>query len=142
MTPRALYQSLRHSRLVQSFLVGCVALVVQTSIFEILAVLLQVSSPSTAVLLGAEGGVLTNFYINNKYTFSDRQHQISKLSRLIRFHLVVSGSVFIQWLLVYLVEQTTESLLLIHVAYFTGLGIGFIWNYTLYNIIVWRRIDT
>lgn len=141
MTPRVLFQSLRHSRVVQSFFVGCIALVVQTSIFEVLAVLLHLSTPSTAVLLGAEGGVLTNFYINNAYTFADRQHHISKLSRLIRFHLVVSGSVFIQWLLVYLVEKSTDSFLLIHIAYFTGLGIGFIWNYTLYKLVVWRHTN-
>jgi putative flippase GtrA len=138
---RHFYHSLRQSRLVQSFLVGCIALIVQTSLFEVLAVLLRVCSPSTAVLLGAEGGVLTNYYINNAYTFSDRQHQISRLSRIVRFHLVVSGSVFIQWLLVYLVEKSTSSLLLIHVAYFTGLGIGFVWNYTLYKLVVWQHIN-
>ena len=134
-------QKMAHSRLVRSLLVGGVAVVVQTTIFEILGVLLHIVSASTAVLIGAEAGILTNFYLNNRFSFNDRKHDISLLSRLARFHLVVSGSVLLQWLLVHTTERQTDNYLIIHAAYATGITLGFVWNYTLYLLFVWRHSD-
>ncbi|MEK7144808.1 MAG: GtrA family protein [Patescibacteria group bacterium] len=126
-------------RLVRSLLVGVVAIVVQTIAFEILGPLLQIFSLSTAVVVAAETGILTNFYLNNRFSFHDRRHNISLVSRLVRFHLVVSGSVFLQWLFVFIAEHQTSNLVLIHAAYAAGIVLGFVWNYTLYLLFVWRK---
>jgi len=134
-----LSKKMMDSRLVRSLLVGAIAVVVQTTVFEILGVFLHIVSPSTAVLFGAETGVLTNFYFNNRFSFHDRKHEISYFSRLARFHLVVSGSVILQWLFVFLAEQQTSSLFYIHAAYAGGIVLGFIWNYTFYLLFVWRQ---
>lgn len=128
-----------NSRLVRTLSVGVAALIVQTALFEVLGVYLHVFSLSTTVLVGAEAAVLTNFYLNNRFSFGDRQHNISLLSRLLRFHLVVSGSILLQWLFVFLAEHQTNNLVIIHAAYAAGLVLGFFWNYTLYLLFVWRQ---
>ena len=132
------FKLVMHTRLVRTLSVGVVAVIVQTAVFEVLGVYLQVVALSTAVLIGAEVAILTNFYLNNRFSFSDRRHDISLLSRLLRFHLVVSGSIFLQWLFVFIAEHQTSSYLVIHVAYATGIVLGFAWNYTCYLLFVWK----
>jgi len=139
MDPRARTRAFLNSRFVHVFVIGGVGVVVQTVVFEILGIFLRIVSPSTAAVLGAEIGVLTNFYLNNRYSFHDRQHDISLLSRLARFHLVVSGSLFLQWLFVFIIERQTDSLLAIHAEYVVGIILGFVWNYTFYLLFVWRN---
>lgn len=133
------WKKLADSRLVRALAVGVVAVIVQTLVFETIAIFFQLVSPSTAVIIGAETGILTNFYLNNRFSFHDRRHDISLLSRLVRFHLVVSGSVFLQWLFVFIAERQTENYLIIHGVYAAGIILGFAWNYTLYLLVVWRR---
>lgn len=125
-------------RLVRTLAVGVVAVITQTVVFEIVGIYLHLFSPSTAVIIGAEAGILTNFYLNNRFSFHDRQDDTSLLSRLVRFHLVVSGSVFLQWLFVFIAEHQTNSYLIIHAAYAAGIIVGFAWNYTLYLLFVWK----
>ena len=139
MDPRAWARVFLNSRFVRVFVIGGIGVLVQTALFEILAVYLRLFSPSTAVVLGAEVGILTNFYLNNRFSFHDRQHNLSLISRVVRFHLVVSGSVLIQWLSVFITERQTSNLLFIHAAYFAGIVLGFAWNYTLYLLFVWRH---
>ncbi len=129
---------LANLRLIRTIAVGAVAVTAQTIVFEILGIYLQLVSPSTAVLIGAEVGILTNFYLNNRFSFHDRQHKISLLSRLMRFHLVLSGAVLLQWLFVFTAEYYGNSLLYIHIAYVAGIILGFAWNYTFYLLFVWR----
>ena len=127
------------SRFLRVFTVGGIGVAGQTVVFEILSIFLHIVSPSTAAVLGAEVGVLTNFYLNNRFSFHDRRRAIALHSRLLRFHLVVSGSLILQWLSVFIAEHQTSSLLLIHGAYATGIIIGFVWNYTFYLLFVWRH---
>ncbi|MDO8518318.1 MAG: GtrA family protein [bacterium] len=129
------------SRLVRTIMVGAVAVVVQTIMFETLGVYLKLFALSTSAVIGAEVAILTNFYLNNRFSFHDRQHNISLFWRLLRFHLVVSGSVFLQWLFVFTAEHATQNLLFIHGAYAAGIIIGFFWNYTWYKLFVWRQHD-
>ena len=135
-----LFLLLWRSRPLRVAMMGAVGVVVQTIGFETLGIWLHLVRPSTAVLIGAEMGVVTSFFLNNHYSFSDRPHG-SLLSRLLRFHLVVSGSLFIQWVSVYTTELWTSSWLILHAAYVTGILLGFISNYTGYRLWVWRHHD-
>jgi len=129
-------------RIVHTISVGAVAVVAQTAVFETLGIFLHLVSPSTAVIIGAEAGVLTNFYLNNRFSFRDRHHDISLFSRFFRFHLVVSGSVILQWLFVFIAEHQTSSYLILHGAYLAGLILGFVWNYTFYLLFVWKQPES
>ena len=128
-----------HSRIARTLAVGFAAVIVQTTVFEILGGYLHIVSFSTATLIGAECGVLTNFFLNNRISFHDRKAEGVTLRRLGRFHLIVAGSIAIQWLFVFTAESTGQNILMVHVAYASGIVLGFIWNYNWYRLWVWRH---
>lgn len=125
------------SRLFRTASVGVVGVGVQTAVFEIIGVYLQLVSLSTAALIGSEFGILSNFILNNYFSF--QEHQRPSMMRLAKFHLVVLGSVFLQWLFVFVAERMTHDLFIIHVAYGAGILLGFIWNYNWYRLWVWKK---
>lgn len=117
---------------------GAAGAIVQVLVFEILSIWLGFVRPSTALVIGAEFGILTNFSIANRYVFGGaRAGRI--LVRLARFHIVVSGSLVIQWACVRLAETMTGDWLLLHAAYAAGVLLGFAFNYTGYKLWVWRH---
>ncbi len=136
---REIILHLYNSRLARTLFVGAIAVTVQTAVFEVVAIWLGLVSPSTGTIIGAEAGILTNFFLNNKLSFHDRRADGVTLHRIFRFHLVVSGSVFIQWLFVFIAENVGASLFTIHVAYASGIVLGFVWNYNWYRLWVWRH---
>lgn len=130
-------QRLYTSRLFRTASVGVVGVGIQTAVFEIIGVYLQLVSLSTAALIGSEFGILSNFILNNYFSF--HEHQRPNVTRLAKFHLVVLGSVFLQWLFVFVAERMTHDLFIIHVAYGAGILLGFIWNYNWYRLWVWKK---
>ena len=135
----ALTKRLFKMRIVRALAVGVVAVTAQTIVFELLGIYLQVLAPSLATVVGAEFGILTNFYLNNRFSFQDRQHQTSLLRRILKFHLVVSGSVAIQFLSVFTAEHLTQNLVIIQGAYAASIVVGFAWNYTWYKLWIWKH---
>ena len=131
-------KTLLKKRIVQALMVGVVAVSVQTVIFELLGVVFRLTAISTATVIGAEFGVLTNFYLNNRFSFGDRTGG-NLVHRLFRFHIVVSGSVFIQWISLFVAERLTQDLAILHVVYVASIIVGFIWNYSWYKIWVWKH---
>jgi dolichol-phosphate mannosyltransferase len=131
-------QTMLKSRFLRVATIGFVGMSVQTMIFEILWIWLGVLRPSLATLVGAELGILTNFLLNNRYSFNDRAHA-PLLLRLVRFHTVVSGSLVIQWIFVFTAESFTQNIWTIHMAYAAGIVIGFLCNYTGYRLWVWKH---
>ncbi len=113
---------------------------VQTGIFEVLGVWLELLRPSSASLIGAEAGVLTSFILNNRYSFGGHSHT-PLISRLVRYHIVVSGSLAIQWFCLFITEQGSYGWIAIHGAYIAGILLGFVVNYTGYRLWVWRHHD-
>ena len=125
-------------RIVRALTVGVVAVSVQTIVFELVGVIFKLTSVSSATVIGAEFGILTNFFLNNKFSFGDRK--VSGLaSRIGKFHLVVSGAVFIQWLSLFIAERVTTDLLILHVVYASSIIVSFAWNYTWYKVWVWKQ---
>ena len=133
-----LYRRLRYSRIMRVAFFGGMGVIVQTIIFETLGIWLGLLRPSLATLLGAEFGIITNFFLNNRFSFNDRTHAPLPM-RLLRFHAVVSGSLFIQWLCVFTAESLTSNTWVIHGAYAGGILLGFASNYTGYRLWVWKH---
>lgn len=125
-------------RLARALTVGVIAVSVQTVVFEVIGVILELTSVSTATVIGAEFGILTNFYLNNRFSFGDRVTG-RLIARITKFHMVVSGSVFIQWFSLFVAERMTTNLLLLHAVYATSIVVGFVWNYTWYKVWVWKH---
>ena len=138
---KTLFDILKKSRLARVALFGAAGVAGQTIVFEVLGIWLGLLRPSLATLAGAELGVIINFLLNNRYSFNDRLHA-PVWSRLLRFHIVVSGSLFIQWLFVFVAESYTADFWVINGAYVAGILLGFISNYTWYTLWVWKHHDT
>src|SRR4051812_34153754 len=116
-------KKLHDSRFIRVAFFGGVGVIVQTAVFELLGIWLAIIRPSLATLLGAECGVITSFILNNAFSFADRNHG-TLYGRIIRYHAVVSGSLFIQWLSVFIAESLHGGVVLLHGAYISGIIIG------------------
>lgn len=124
--------------------------------------------PSLAGPLGAELAVVSNFVLNNFWTFSDRK--ITSWSvlpgKFLEFNLLAFGSVLIQFLFlkigekIFTVDKFKQPLLtavplfnftprlkkilminklsLYFVFYIAGVGVGLIWNYAVYTFVIWK----
>jgi putative flippase GtrA len=114
---------------------GGAGVLAQTAVFEI-GIWVLLLRPSVATLIGAECGILTSFILNNRFSFAKHHHPV--IHRLLRYHLVVSGSLFIQWLSVFVAESLTHNIWIIHGAYMVGIIVGFFFNYTGYRLFVWH----
>ena len=103
-----------------------------------------------AAMIGGEVAILSNFFINNMWTFGDTKdikEQGSFLKRIITFNLASLGSIFIQGGVVFLaVKGLGETLILFGYAIPTSLvvlvpTIFFLvipLNYFIYNKIIWK----
>jgi dolichol-phosphate mannosyltransferase len=124
-------------RLLRVVGVGAIGFLIQTIFFEILGVYLKVVSPGIAVLIGAEFAILSNFFLNQKFSFGNRPTTSIK-SKLIKFHIVSLASVVTQWACVsvaeYFVPTTSVAFQLFYVF---GVALGFAMNYIGYAFWVW-----
>lgn len=109
------------------------------------------SDRGLAVILGAEMAILSNYTLNNIWTFKDRKIKgvLAHLSKFAQFNLGSVGSVVIQ----YLTMQAAVALLGVFTVFSlfgisimsddfylaAGVLIGMIWNFTVYNKVIWRK---
>lgn len=126
------------SRIFRVGIIGITGLAIQTSVFELLGIYLKLIPPSSAVIVGGEVSILCIFFLNQRFAFGDKKESGSMIARLLKFHLVIAGSLFLQWLLTFIAEHLTDNVLIIHAAYLCGVGLGFITNYLGYSLFVFR----
>ena len=132
-------RSLSSWRLLRVVLIGGIGLLIQTVFFEIVGVWLKLLQPSTAVLVGAEFAILSNFFLNQKFAFADSNSTSNKW-KLLKFHLVSLTSVLFQWFFVFTAEQVfPHSALFIQLFYLIGVVAGLFSNYIGYYFWVWQR---
>lgn len=103
-----------------------------------------------AVAIGAESAIISNFLLNNFWTFSDTgklKERGSILQRLLRFNFASFGAILIQFISYYLAEIVfgseilffdyklpTRIVILIPVIVFLVIPL----NYFIYNRLIWR----
>lgn len=127
-------------RVMRVGIIGGIGFLIQTAIFETLGVYLQLVPLSVAVVIGAEIAITTGFFLNQRFSFSDRVHHIKRVPfQFVQYHLVALGSVFIQWLFVFTAEHLTQNLFIIHAVYMSGILVGFAWTYNGYRLWVWKH---
>jgi len=122
-------------------LVGTVGLVVQTTIFETLLRLTTIS-PANATALGAEAAILSNFTLNNWWTFSGQKLTGAKLlmTKFIQFNVVSLGSLVIQWATLHFgILALGSAFWTVRGLYILGVLLGLIWNFTLYKKVIWKK---
>jgi len=97
-------------------------------------------SAGTSAAIGAELSIISNYTLNNMWSFSHKKINSNKsiLSKFLQFNLVSAGSIIIQFLVVglgtyYLGDHTRLVLLLICVIFFI-----IPYSYFMYNRFVWK----
>lgn len=135
-------RNLRRWRLLRVVAIGGIGFIIQTVIFELLGIRSGVVSASTAAVIGGECAILSNFLLNERFTFRDRIADAASFgTRLLRFHIVSSGSILLQWLLLFTAESLTTDVVILRSAYLLGIALGFVLNYTGYYFFVWQGRD-
>ena len=102
---------------------------------EVAEINYRLSSP-----MAVELSILSNFLLNNLWTFRDASDTMSLRTRLLRFHLTAAGGFVINYtVLVGLTELLGWHYL---VSNLFGILGGFAWNYTLNVKWTWRARPT
>ncbi|MEK7127315.1 MAG: glycosyltransferase [Patescibacteria group bacterium] len=102
--------------------------------------------PANSGMLGAEFAIISNFILNNLWTFSDRKvtTPVEIIKKFIPFNVLSFGSAVIQFIflkigeLIFGLEHYKASLwyMLFYVA---GVAVGLVWNYIMYSKVIWKK---
>jgi len=109
-----------------------------------------ISNESLAVVLGAEMAIISNYILNNFWTFKDRQIAGAQhIGKFLTFNLGSVGSVVIQYITMQVMVAsfgifTVLSLLGFAITsdnFYLVLGVllGMVWNFTVYSKVIWRK---
>jgi dolichol-phosphate mannosyltransferase len=124
-------------RFLKFIVVGLSGVVVNEGV---LAIVKTFTNWSTAPRLipGIEVSIITNFLLNDYFTFADRRtgKTGSFFGRLGKYNILALAGAFINWGLAYLLAK--HAGLNDYVANFTGIVIAFIWNYLLSTVWAWK----
>jgi dolichol-phosphate mannosyltransferase len=89
-----------------------------------------------AVVIGIEVSIITNFILNDTFTFAKRRAGKSFLGRLLKFNLICLAGAAIQWGLFMLFTRVFGVYDLL--SNFVGIVVAFLWNYFFNRNWTWR----
>jgi dolichol-phosphate mannosyltransferase len=117
--------------------VGTVGFIINTVILELLVH--GGFHPAVGSALGAECAIISNFFLNNSWTFAHKKISGARmLPKLVQFNVTSLGALVIQTASVFAGTAVWG-----HAAYFAsyiaGVGLGLIWNYTMYSRVIWKH---
>lgn len=93
--------------------------------------------PVVATAMGTEVAILSNFTLNDRWTFGDAHAPLAWVGRAWRYNLVALGGLLLS---VTVLALLTHGLHLHYlVANLFGIGAGFLWNYALNWRFTWAR---
>lgn len=134
---RARLHQLRHGSFAKFAVVGTVGFTINTLILETLV--RAGFHPVMGSALGAECAIISNFFFNNSWTFRGKKiHGIRLIPKFLQFNLTSLGALLIQSGTVamgtYFFGEAVYRWF-----YLIGVGIGLIWNYTMYSKVIWKN---
>jgi dolichol-phosphate mannosyltransferase len=83
-----------------------------------------------------EGSIITNFILNDTFTFAKRRRGKSFIGRLLRFNLICASGAAIQWGLFMLFTRVFGVYDLL--SNFIGIVVAFLWNYFVNRNWTWK----
>lgn len=118
--------------------VGVIGFVIQTIISKLMIILSL--NPGLGVSIGAEGAIISNFILNNFWTFKHKKIEQGKyISKFIQFNLVSLGSLIIQGVVVgigtYFFGTNTWFIFMV----FSIIFIVILYSYFVYNRYIWKK---
>jgi len=143
-TLRVIFLLQLHNPKIQRFLkfgvVGGTGLTIQTIFFETTAVFYHLLAPSVATTIGGELAIISNFILNNAWTFSD--HKVTGLKmvlKFLQFNMTSLLALGIQFVILRIGEYFARGNgLVIQVFYFGAIGMVLVVNYIIYNKFIWK----
>lgn len=140
---------LLHSRILKFVIVGGTGALIQ---FTALHFYRQSFNFQLAFFLAIETAILSNFFLNNRWTFRDRKLSILQLPlKFLQFNLASGGSIIIQQIIAYVGERYIGLYTLFGIPFtpftidtgamfaVTGILVGMFWNFFAYTHIVWAK---
>lgn len=117
--------------------VGSIGFIINTLILE-LFVMFGIH-PVIGSLVGAECAIISNFILNNAWTFKSRSiAPNSRFLKFIQFNGTSLGAILIQSGTVFIGTQLF-GIGTYRVFYIVGVGIGLIYNYIMYSRVIWKK---
>lgn len=112
--------------------------------------------PANAGALGAEFAIISNFILNNLWTFSDRKVTTPAeiIKKFIPFNILSFGSAIIQFIFLKAGElifglvrykgpiidmQFIRFVSWYMIFYVAGVAVGLVWNYIMYSKVIWKK---
>ncbi|MFC1722348.1 glycosyltransferase [Patescibacteria group bacterium] len=121
--------------------VGFVGLFVDSGLFGLLRLTFLSSSISSAV--SGLIAMTTTFTLNNLWSFNDRKLSgVGSIAKnfLVYFIFSYVPIIFRSWLINFSVAKFGDTTLVAFSAFFIGVLVGLIWNYTVYSRIIWKKL--
>ncbi len=117
--------------------VGAIGFAINTLVLELFVY--NHLHPALGSAMGAELAIISNFIFNNRWTFGDRKVAgLKAVPKFFQFNLTSLGALVIQtasvWIGTHLFGHSVYFAF-----YIVGVGIGLIWNYTMYSKVIWKK---
>ncbi len=127
-------------KLIKVMVVGGIGTVIQLTFFNIFRSNLNLS---WAQNLSIEIAIVSNFIINNLWTFKSEKMGFGQLGKLVtgflKFNLLSTGSIFIQNIVLLTgIKFLGSSFIIDNLLVITGILLGLIWNYLMYTRVIWK----
>lgn len=131
----------KNEKPIKMIIVGTIGMLVQMFFFNIFRTF---SGLSFAQNLAIEMAVISNFCLNNIWTFSASKFAFSRFGQMlvgfIKFNLASLGSIIIQNIVLFAgVKLLGQSQQIENLFVFLGIFIGMFWNYLMYTRVVWKK---
>ena len=127
-------------KLIKVMIVGGVGTLVQLIIFNVLRSNLAIQ---VAQNIGIEAAIISNFIINNVWTFKKEKIKLGEpkklITKFIEFNVFSLGSIIIQNITLNAgVFFLGRSFIIENALVVLGILLGLIWNYTVYTRLIWK----
>ncbi len=124
--------------------VGGSGLVIQTTIFEVLGVFTNILTPQLATAVGGEAAIISNFILNNAWTFRDHSVSGTKMIlKFLQFNLTSLIALGIQFVILGIGQFVAAgNKIIIQFFYFGSIAIILVVNYYIYNVFIWKTTKT
>lgn len=133
----ARFQELINGPFLKFAIVGTIGFVINTAILELFVK--TGLHPAAGSAVGAEFAIISNFILNNAWTFGDRKVTgLAMAPKFIQFNVTSFGALVIQTGSVW-IGTSAFGAQSYFVSYIAGVALGLIWNYTMYSKVIWKN---
>ncbi len=134
---RERFQGLLSGPFLKFCVVGGIGFIINTVVLELMVY--WKFHPTVGSAVGAELAIISNFFLNNIWTFgSKRIYGTRLIGKFIQFNGTSAGAIILQAGTV-AVGSFLFGVAGYHIYYIFGVGLGLVWNYIMYSRVIWKK---